>query len=302
MRFRLPDEDLLTALSSWDLAELSLVGSMRSGTTADVWRFVANGETYVAKFAYDSRQGLEDGLKSAEILETTGFRAGGPIRTRENELTVMVEGPPGKHHPLAVLRFAPGRPLQFREPEAPSLIGEGLGRAHRLLIEAGYRPSDSHSTYGYLLGQESWPEEMSWVGVACAQAAEAAHSFEESTDITHGTLYGDYPEFLFEEETGQLALIDWGTVSYGALLFDAAITYEVFDEVDHGGQEFLDAYVGHSPMKADELSGLDTFVDLHGARMAKYFAWRTLNAVTSGNMDQDHNRKTLARYKSRLGY
>lgn len=303
MGFQLPDDDLLLALSSWDLPHPPLIRRMeKPGTSADVWEVRTGGDGYVAKFAYDTREGFEDGLCVDEILERHGFRAGGPVRTREGELTRMVEGPPGKLHPLALFRFVSGRRLGFGELLAPTVIGENLGLIHRILIEEGYRPSNAHGTLEFLIKEGVWTAETEWVPVACKEAVEAARQFEDSVEVTYGTLYGDYPEFLIDEETGQVGLIDWGTVSFGPLLFDVAIGYEVFSDNGYGAEEFINRYLEHSPMRPEEIGGLKHFLNLHYARMAKYFAWRSMNEVTSGGMNQDHNRRTLALYRSRLGY
>src|SRR6266542_2829190 len=147
----LEDRSLIDIISDWQLPKPVSVVRLDGGFTGDVWRVEANGQLYIAKLAYESRDSFEIGLLASEIVERHGLRSGAPLRTPGGDVTVMVEHPPGKQHPLALLRFVPGDPLELIAPAGLHTYGKTLGRIHHILIDANYKPERSDSLFPYLI-------------------------------------------------------------------------------------------------------------------------------------------------------
>ena len=168
MRFQLSTESVHQALRAWSLPAWS-IRRLRGGITCDAFLVTAGRSRYVAKFAYDSRPAVETGLRAAELVELhSELSTGGPLLTSRREMTQMVEGPPGKHHPLALLRFVPGRPLHWRSPPAPHIVGQVLGTVHHVLSQRGFDAGRHNSLFAYLNNAD--PAEPEHVRAAVAAA------------------------------------------------------------------------------------------------------------------------------------
>ncbi len=124
MKMRLNEEALLTALQAWPLPSPHLVRRLPAGFTSEVWLVEAGGAHFVAKYADQPQEALEAGLFAAELAERYGITSGAPLRTKEGALSLLVEEPYGQRHPLALLRFVEGSPLNVTEPGAASLYGQ----------------------------------------------------------------------------------------------------------------------------------------------------------------------------------
>lgn len=150
---------------------------------------------------------------------------------------------------LAVLEFVDGVPDGWTEPER---CGELLGRVHRIL---------RHETAaGRLL--DYYAAEAT--GPALADAVAAIREFDRDVGLSHGVLYGDpAPEIL--RSSGELALIDWGTPSWGPLLHDL-VCWQRFDAADR----VLAGYRAHVPITDAELAATDLFRALHKAIDAEW--------------------------------
>ena len=76
-----------------------------------------------------------------------------------------------------------------------------------------------------------------------------------------GIVYGDpHPEVLVRADTGELALVDWGTPSVGPLLHDVAAWLVAYDHSDPADRRsFLAAYDAHVPLTDAEIAALPTF-------------------------------------------
>jgi Ser/Thr protein kinase RdoA (MazF antagonist) len=125
---------LKAQLGAWPLPQRVRARKLNLGVQAEVWLLESGSERWVAKFAYQHQHEFEAGLRAAEIVQEAGVRSGQPLRTRRGALTVMVEGPPGHQHPLAVLEFVLGSPAGKLMPETAGAL---LGRVHSALMEKG---------------------------------------------------------------------------------------------------------------------------------------------------------------------
>jgi Ser/Thr protein kinase RdoA (MazF antagonist) len=124
-------------LADWELPTPLRVTPLRGGFTSHVWRIDAGGAVFVSKLAYQPRADVEGGLRAAAILARHGLRTGPALHTRTGQLTRLVEYPAGHWHPLALLRFVEGEPLDWRTTEALGIAGDTLGTIHRALLEVG---------------------------------------------------------------------------------------------------------------------------------------------------------------------
>lgn len=62
----------------------------------------------------------------------------------------MLEGPPTLFHPLALLHFVPGEPLDVKQPGSAYLAGSLLGRIHTILLREQFRPRSGDRLFAYL--------------------------------------------------------------------------------------------------------------------------------------------------------
>lgn len=129
---------LQAQLGAWPLPQRVRIRKLNLGVQAEVWLLERGKERWVAKFAYQHQHEFEAGLRAAEIVQQAGVRSGQPLRTGRGALTVMVEGPPGHKHPLAVLEFVHGSPVgRLAAGRMPETAGAVLGRVHSALMEKG---------------------------------------------------------------------------------------------------------------------------------------------------------------------
>ncbi|HYL43558.1 MAG TPA: hypothetical protein VEU97_09250, partial [Ktedonobacteraceae bacterium] len=63
----LSDTTLRAALKAWHLPEPLDVRRIPSGLTSDTWYVEAAEKRFVAKYAYQSRESFEDGLRAASL-------------------------------------------------------------------------------------------------------------------------------------------------------------------------------------------------------------------------------------------
>ncbi len=300
MNVRLSEEALLTALHAWLLPEPRLVRRLPGGFTSEVWRVEVGGEDFVAKYAYQSQEAFEGGLSAAELAEHVGISSGAPVRTKDGALSLLVEGPTGQRHPLALLHFVPGEPLNFAEPEAASLYGHLLGRTHSMLLH-GLGEQLTVDIYEFLQAEDAAVVAQPGLAALIHQACEAARNDEVRRAVTHGVIWADRLEILREKATGRVGIIDWGAIERGPLLFDVALTVLwLFPQGSRAYEEFLHAYLAAAPISHSELDRLNTYKALLWARQAKYFAYRVAAGVTLGDPDPSKNAVRLAEARQAL--
>jgi Ser/Thr protein kinase RdoA (MazF antagonist) len=206
----------------------------------------AVGNPYVAKLAYDSLRVIMPGLSIAERLATYGIPTGPPRRTKSGDLAVA--WPAGDSEwTLAVLQFEPGDPIDLAEVTTPGRLGRFLAEVHTALL-ALTKPDDV-------------PERLLDWWQSHARATGSAQAFDvlRQLDPVAGRLpqsviYGDpSPEVLNHD--GWLALIDWGTPSWGPQVHDVACWIRYLRQSGAGElriRAFLAAYSSLKPLTAEE--------------------------------------------------
>lgn len=296
---RLSKEALLTALHAWPLPSPRLVRRLPAGFTSEVWLVEAGGAHFVAKYADQSQEALEAGLFAAELAERHGITSGAPLRTKEGALSLLVTEPSGQRHPLALLRFVEGSPLNDAEPGAASLYGQVLGRTHTLL--QGLIQQVTLDVYDFLLQEEDYVVSQPGLAELIRRACTAARAFEARRAVTSGVIWADRVEIVLEKETGRVGVIDWGAIERGPLLFDVALTLLwLFPKGSQASEEFLHAYLAAAPITSDELEGLPYYTALLWARQAKFFAYRVAGNVTLGDPHPRRNVQRLVEARQAL--
>ncbi|GCE09251.1 phosphotransferase enzyme family protein [Dictyobacter aurantiacus] len=300
MHFTLPDETLIAALGAWSLSQPFTITRIPGGFTADVWYVETSQERFVAKFAYDTQEAFETGLHTAEIIKRAGIASGSPLRTGTGKRTVMVEGPPTRYHPLALLHLVAGEQIHFDQSESAYMIGSLLGRIHTIWLREQFRPGNGDRLFGYLREEAEEVHTQPGLSELIYQAAKAVETFEESKGVTNGTLYGDSLHVLYDQATQQVGIIDWGAVSWEPLLFDVALNAEHFTSSQALTDKFLRSYQAEAPIQPYELEGLQYYQALHSAQVAKFFAWRLTHQATLGYADPFTNERALQKNRMML--
>lgn len=271
-----------------------------SGFTSEVWQIETGGERFIAKYAYQAQTAFEGGLYAAERAEQQGISSGAPVRTKRGALSTLVQGPDGQDHPLALLRFVPGVPLDLSQPDAASLYGTLLGRTHRLLL-GDLSEKVKLSLYDFLQSEDAYVEAQPGLASLICRAVEAARNYEVQHPVTTGVIWADRVEILHDQETGRVGIIDWGAIEHGPLLFDVALSIcWYFPEESQSYKKFLEAYLTDAPISVSELEGLDYYKALLWARQAKFFAYRVAANSTLGDADPAGNTRNLARSRREL--
>jgi len=275
------------------------VRRLPAGFTSEVWLVEAGGAHFVAKYADQSQEALEAGLFAAELAERHGITSGAPLRTKEGALSLLVTEPSGQRHPLALLRFVEGSPLNDAEPGAASLYGQVLGRTHTLL--QGLIQQVTLDVYDFLLQEEDYVVSQPGLAQLIRRACTAARAFEARRAVTSGVIWADRVEIVLEKETGRVGVIDWGAIERGPLLFDVALTLLwLFPKGNQASEEFLHAYLAAAPITSDELEGLPYYTALLWARQAKFFAYRVAGNVTLGDPHPRRNVQRLVEARQAL--
>ena len=96
-----------------------------------------------------------------------------------------------------------------------------------------------------------------------------------------------------------MAIIDWGAVTWGPLLYDVASSRICLQD-DAGFGWFLSGYLGMVPLPAEELTALPTFARFRWAVQADYFARRIWTRDRTGLADPTDNEKGLAKVRRPL--
>jgi len=296
----LNEKILLTALDAWNLSSPLTVKRLPGGFTSEVWHVETGNGCFIAKYTEQSQQAFEGGLRAAVVAEQEGIRSGAPLATKKGALSILVEGVHGEHQPLALLRYVPGNPLHFSEPDAASLYGHLLGRTHRLLLNdfAGRSLLDLEE---FLLQEADYVTAQSGLAPLIYQALEKTRVYEAQHTVTFGVIWADRMEIVREKETGQVAIIDWGAIERGPLAFDVALSLlGLFPEGSQAAHEFLQAYLAVAPISVQELEGLPYYKALFWARQAKYFAYRMAAGVTLGDASPEGNIRHFAEAREHL--
>ncbi len=301
MNVRLSEEALLAGLYAWPLPEPRLVRRLQGGFTSDVWRVEAGGAAFVAKYTEQAQDAFEGGLAAAELAGHAGISSGAPLRTHEGARSILVGAPSGQPHPLALLRFVPGEPLDYGQPGAASLYGHLLGWTQRLFLDGGLMEQVAGDLYAFLQEDDAFVRAQPGLGELIQRALEAAREDAQRRAVTYGIIWADRVEIVCDIETGRAGIIDWGAIERGPLLFDVALTgLWIFPEGSQAYEAFLAAYLATAPISRSELEELKYYKALVWARQAKYFAYRIGAGVTLGDSDPSRNTERLVEARQAL--
>ncbi|HET9999799.1 MAG TPA: phosphotransferase [Ktedonobacteraceae bacterium] len=302
MNSNLSDEMLFAALKAWPLSEPFTIQRLPGGMTSEIWLIEAEHERFIAKYAYTTRQAFESGLYAAELVERRGITSGVPLHTKQETLSILVEGRHGQSQPLALLQYVPGERLDLSRPDAASLYGYLLGRTHSILLDES---GDwcAASLYDFLLEETPYIAVQPGLAPLIRQAIEAAREYEKHNKVTHGIIWADAMEIRCGKETGRTGIIDWGAIGRGPLLFDVALNEcWYFPEGTQAYRKFIQAYLSEAPISASELEGIKYYKTLLWARQAKFFAYCVAENVTLGGSNSISNMQNLTKSRQELEY
>ncbi|MDA3648010.1 phosphotransferase [Saccharopolyspora indica] len=245
-------------LRPWPLSGVRVVEELTDlGDRARVWRVRADDADHVAKLTFDARRYVVPGLRIASVLDRAGIRTGRPVPTSAGALCTGVRL---GRWTLALLEFVPGTPFDWSEPER---CGDLLGRVHHVL-----RSAEDVAPAGRLL--DFYQEEADRVGgqrgAALSDAVAAVRAFDRDTGLTHGVLYGDPAPEVLRSPDDELALIDWGTPSWGPLLHDL-VCWQRFGAAagEDAAARLLSGYRTRMHLADAELAAAPLFRTLHRA-------------------------------------
>ena len=301
--FRLSVSALRTALTSWPVPGPLTVRRLLGGVTSDTFLLTVGGAKYVAKLTYEHQHVVATGLRAAELVAAhSDLATARPLRTTAGELSVMVECPPGKHHPLAVLHHVAGRRLAWRSPAAPRVLGQVPGTVHSVLRRAGFDAGGENRLFAYL--DESYEiAEPRRVRRALKDTVAAVRRFEATTAVTYGATYGDGLDVRIDLSSGRIGLIDWGAISWAPLLVDLAMTARQLRPSGLAAvDEFLGAYLERSLLRQSELDGRGLYERLFVASRVRFHAFRAIRGSHYGHEAAARSRQRMEAGLRDLGY
>ncbi|MFI2367587.1 phosphotransferase enzyme family protein [Streptomyces sp. NPDC018833] len=262
---------VLDLLAPWRLPGARIGREMTDlGDRSRVWRLDTDIGPYVAKLTFDHPAVVEPGLEIAAVLDRAGIPTGAPIPAADGRLCRSVGRLGRRPWTLALHEFVPGAPLDLAGKTAPEQAGDLLGRVHHALATHPDVPQPAGHLLDFYTAEAdrlSGPR-----GTALGRALAAITDFRAHTRLSDGVLYGDpAPEILVDANSTELALIDWGTPSYGPLLHDI-VSWQLFltshqtpEAATTVEQRFLAAYRDRCPIDDHQLAGRNHFLDLHHA-------------------------------------
>lgn len=257
-------------LAPWNLASVRVGAELTGlGDRSRTWRIDASSGAYAAKLTFDGPAFVEPGLRIAAALDQVGIPTGAPVSTVDGQLCRPVGGP-GQVWTLALLEFMPGEPLDLGDSQAAEAAGNLLGSVHCSLGAMPDAPCPAGRLLDFYAEVADIADEVA--SAALKQALADIHAFNARTPLAFGILYGDpAPEILRDPDTGTLALIDWGTPSFGPLLHDL-VAWQAFltagqppDRAAQTRRLFRDAYQARYPIDEGQLAGQNVFVALQKA-------------------------------------
>jgi Ser/Thr protein kinase RdoA (MazF antagonist) len=243
-----PHDDLVlsTLRDQWHLLPGEIV-ALPDELLSQGWEVSAGPDRYVCRLAEPgARQPVEAGLIAAEHLRARNVVAGEPVRTLGGGLTAQT--PAGA---LALLRRAPGRPLDGGDPIDQQWWGDRLGVVHRVLQHfhhPGLRPWQPLDPGAAHLAAEPW------LRGAVADAVGAATRLTVTDRLTYGVLHGDPApgSFVVDPGTGRAGLLDCGASGVGPLVYDVAAAVGYAGGPDRA-TDLIDGYLAAGPVRRDEL-------------------------------------------------
>jgi Ser/Thr protein kinase RdoA (MazF antagonist) len=283
------DDAIAVAIhANWSLGADPVIHRHGSGLNSTTWLVTTDTGRWIAKAVPVSTAAqFNAGLIAAACLDTAGLQAGSPVATMTGAISVPVAG-----CQLALLRHVSGHELNMLDPAEQRIWGATLAQAHLILRSQPIPPGiqgwhwvDPDATH---LGVEPW------VRPAVRAAVERLRELQQETPLTYGILHADpAPEAFLVDGPGIVALIDWGSVTWGPLLYDLASA-----GLYAGGEPIfthvLAGYLDVLPMHREELVALPDLLHFRWAVQADYFARRIQTNDLTGIIDQSGNQEGLA--------
>jgi Ser/Thr protein kinase RdoA (MazF antagonist) len=288
------DNDLIAGLHAWQLGTIVSVRRHGHGLNSATWMVTADTGVWIVKAvpATGAAQ-FNAGLAVAAHLEAAGQRAGAPPVTRMGDLSMTMADAQ-----VAVLPFIAGRAIDPTNRSEQQLWGTTLGRAHCILRRAA-RPAGVMEWH-WVDVTAAHLDVQPWVRPAIREAVAEVSAVQQCMPLTTGLLHADAgPTSILIDASGQMAIIDWGAVTWGPLVYDVASSRICLQD-DTGFGRFLSGYLGMVPLPAEELTALPTFVRFRWAVQADYFAPRLWRHDSTGLADVTDNEKGLAEACRRL--
>ena len=289
----IPVENVESALSAWQY-HVESVAPLAGGWNSTTWRVDTPDGRYVAKLVDDlDTPALVSGLRVAEYLAARGLACGGPVRTRDGDLTIQL--PQGA---LALLRHEPGTPPDLAVPSQVRRAGRILARAHNALRDY---PAGTDLRY-------RWPWE--WVTICLDTVSMPEHvkaaarrvwseivSTVADSQLSISIIHADPgPDgFLLGCDDTEDALIDWTTTLRGPLLYDLACFAVITRSAGPQARRwFTEGYAAQIPEIGPQLAYLDWLVKARWLANAIYFSSRMERGIERGSDSPTANEDGLA--------
>jgi Ser/Thr protein kinase RdoA (MazF antagonist) len=261
--------------SSWRLPVADAdVCEIPPGATASVFLVRVGGETFVAKFAYDERAYFEAGLRVSELVD--GFPVATPVRASDGAWTTMLEWPAGLLHPLALLRFVPGDPIEHDRPDAPELLGSVCGAVHSQLLtldpsSVGVAVPDE--AVGDVINDWDVGDELRWLDGLAVEVVARARSLVAGGGLRLSVGVWDGPDVRVRED-GSVGLIDFGHTFWGPLVHFVANRSLIAAYDDAAKLERFFGAVERSGLRltTEELAALPVFRSINAVIYARWAA------------------------------
>jgi Ser/Thr protein kinase RdoA (MazF antagonist) len=283
-RQALPIPRLRAALKAWDVEDADVL-EIKPGVTSDVFLVMHGGARFVAKYCYDYREYFEVGLRASTIVRDRlgdgRVSVSVPVPAASGELTQMVAWPDGVDHPLALLTYVPGDPVQGDDADAPELLGEVCGRVHASLL--GVEPRDVGITQLPTEPDGNYPDRdaggYSWLHSVWR---ELEHRAWESRDAVR-TAVGVWDGPDIRRARSGLSLLDFGHCGWHSVVHVVAnrsLIASLDDETRF--QRFMEAVERHLPFTDAERE----LFRLHRLRNAAIYArWVATEKVARNEPD-----------------
>lgn len=261
------DERLAALLVPWAMRSVRVgVELSVHRDRSRVWLIHDGALEVAAKVTFDGPVYVEPGLRIAIAVDDAGIPTGRPVRTQAGDLCSPIPRSVGRPWTIALLSWVPGSPIDPSEPGAPNAAGDLLGRVHTALAGSTQLPPAGDLLRFY----ESEAVRLGGaVGGRLTAAVRRVDAMVQSGHLQCGVLYGDpSPEILRNPLTRELALIDWGTPSWGPLLFDLLTWERFFGDGPAAGRaaaEMRAGYLRRCPARAAQLPAADLVDELIAA-------------------------------------
>jgi Ser/Thr protein kinase RdoA (MazF antagonist) len=255
--------ELRRLLREWDIGRPFNVALMpNQGHSSRAWLVETADAKLVAKLIDDGRPYVEPGLRVAAAVERGGVSTGAPVPTRTGEICTDVHVG-GQSRTLALLRFVAGEPLDVKRDDAAEIAGDLLGRVHTVLLRDSARSWVPNDLLDWCEAHAQTNPESD-TGQAM-KTLTGLRKLQRAGALKTAVVYGDpSPEIIVTEQLDDVALIDWGTPSWGPLVHDIACWLSFIRPSTQPGESepFTAAYERHVPLARGELDAIPLFHEL----------------------------------------